>query len=76
MKTKAILGMPATPSLGVSLLFFGDPTEEAAGTVRLKGTGAFPGETGTGAFFNARYAGFVGAVGQLPAAADDSLRSD
>ncbi|HSO39306.1 MAG TPA: hypothetical protein VLT33_42560, partial [Labilithrix sp.] len=59
-KTKAIVGMPVTPSLDVTLLFFGDPTEEAAGTVRLKGTGSFPGESGAGAFFYARYAGFLG----------------
>jgi hypothetical protein len=76
MKTKAVVGIPATPSLGVTQLFFGDPTEEAAGTVRLKGTGAFPGESGAGSFFFATYVGFIKAVDQLPVAADTCTRSD
>lgn len=76
MKAKAVVGIPATPNLTLVQLFFGDPTEAAAGTVRLKGTGSFPGESGIGMFFNATYVGFIGAVGQPPAAADTCLRSD
>jgi hypothetical protein len=76
MKTKAIVGMPVTPSLSVTQLFFGDQTEEAAGTVRLKGTGSFPGETGAGAFFYATYVGFMKPVNQPAAAADTCARAD
>jgi hypothetical protein len=71
MKTKAVVNIPATPSLVVVQLFFTDPTEEAAGTVRLKGTGGFPGETGTGMYFYAVYDNFISTVGQLAIAADD-----
>lgn len=75
-KTKAVVGIPVTPNLDVTLLFFGDPTEAAAGTVRLKGTGSFPGESGTGAFFFATYVGFIKDINQLPVAADTCTRSN
>jgi hypothetical protein len=74
MKTKAIVGMPMTPSLDVSLLFFGDQTEEAAGTVRLKGSGSFPGESGSGNFFYATYIDFLSTISQPAAAADTCVR--
>jgi hypothetical protein len=70
MKTKSVVGIPANPSLSLTQIFFGDPTEEAAGTLRLSGTGAFPGATGTGTTFSATYVAFLSDVGQLPAAAD------
>ncbi len=70
MKTKSVVGIPANPSLTLTQVFFGDPTEEAAGTVRLSGMGAFPGATGTGTSFVATYIGFLADVGQLPVAAD------
>ncbi|MDB4944790.1 MAG: hypothetical protein JWP97_4324 [Labilithrix sp.] len=70
MKTKAIPGAPVETSLLVEQLFFGDGTEEAAGTVRLKGSGAFPGETGSGDFFYAVYQGFLQPVPQPASAAD------
>jgi hypothetical protein len=70
MKTKAIVGMPVTPSLDLTQVFFGDTSEEGAGTVRLTGTGTFPGATGSGTLFEAIYTGFLSDVGQLASAAD------
>jgi hypothetical protein len=64
------------PSPSVTSVFFGDPTEEAAGTVHLKGTGTFAGESGTGAYFYAVYNNFLIGAGQLPAAADTCVRAD
>lgn len=74
MKTKTVVGAPANPSLDLTELFFTDAAEQAAGTLRLLGTGSFPGETGTGASFNARYDGFISDVGQPASAADDCVR--
>lgn len=71
MKTKDIQGIPVTPSLGLTSMFFGDPSEALAGTIRIKGTGSFPGATGTGSVFNAVYVKFM-ADGAQPASAADS----
>jgi hypothetical protein len=76
MKTKGAVGAPAEPSLEVVELFFADSVEEAAGTLRLVGNGVFPGESGTGVHFNARYDGFISDVAQPPSAADVCVRSD
>jgi len=76
MKTKSVAGQQFNPSLTFVDLFFADPGEQAAGTIRLKGTGSFPGETGTGAYFLAKYVGFLGGAAQLPSAADSCERLD
>lgn len=76
LKTKAVVGQPMFPSLHLTTLFFGDPSEEAVGTIRVKGTGSFPGETGTGTYFYALYTGFIGATGQPASAADACTRAE
>lgn len=76
LKTKAVVGQPMFPSLHLSTLFFGDPSEEAVGTIRVKGTGSFPGETGTGTYFYALYTQFIGATGQPASAADACTRGE
>lgn len=76
MKTKAVMGEPVLASLPLTALFFGDATEQAAGTIRVQGEGVFPGASGAGAKFQAMYAGFVVSAPALPVAADTASQSD
>ena len=75
MKTKDIQGQPVTPSLGLTSMFFGDPSEALAGTIRVKGTGTFPGATGTGSVFNAVYLKFMADNAQAASAADSATQT-
>lgn len=75
-KTKDIQGQPVTPSLTLDSMFFGDPSEALAGTIRVKGNGTFPGASGAGSVFNAVYLKFMADNAQAASAADSATQSN